>query len=496
MIEAKRSQAIQGAEKMHPLVTLDALALSAAIRSKEVSCREVMQAYLEHIEKVNPHVNAIVSLRPAEELLDEAKRADQLLAQGTYLGWMHGMPQAPKDLASCKGLPTSKGSPLSSMEPALSDATCIARVRAAGTIFIGKTNVSEFGLGSNSYNPVFGVTRNAYDSTRIAGGSSGGAGAALAMRMLPVADGSDMMGSLRNPAAFNNVYGFRPTQGRVPYGSGGELFLQQLSTEGPMGRTVADVARLFATQAGYDSSCPLSGDTDVTGDAEQLKRDFKGARIGWLGNYDGYLPIEEEVMVLCEAALSDFANLGCTVEQCQPDYPMEKLWETWLVHRQWLVGGNLSTYFANPAQRGLLKPEAQWEVESGLHLKAADVFRASVARSDWYRAIHKLFEQFDYLLLPSAQMFPFDAATKWPRNVAGREMDTYHRWMEVVIGPTLAGLPAMSVPVGFGTNGLPMGMQIIGPARDDKGVLQLAYALEGLRAWSAQAPLAVIDALS
>lgn len=201
-------------------------------------------------------------------------------------------------------------------------------------------------------------------------------------------------------------------------------------------------------------------------------------------------------MVLCEAALSDFANLGCTVEQCQPDYPMEKLWETWLVHRQWLVGGNLSTYFANPTQRGLLKPEAQWEVESGLHLKAADVFRASAARSDWYRAIHKLFEQFDYLLLPSAQMFPFDAATKWPRNVAGREMDTYHRWMEVVIGPTLAGLPAMSVPVGFGTNGLPMGMQIIGPARDDKGVLQLAYALEGLRAWSAQAPLAVIDALS
>ncbi|MGO0790922.1 amidase [Herbaspirillum seropedicae] len=481
---------------MHQLVTLDALALSAAIRSKEVSCREVMQAYLEHIEKMNPHVNAIVSLRPPEELLDEAKRADQLLAQGRYLGWMHGMPQAPKDLASCKGLPTSKGSPLSSMAPEQSDATCVARVRDAGAIFIGKTNVSEFGLGSNSYNPLFGVTRNAYDFSRIAGGSSGGAGAALAMRMLPVADGSDMMGSLRNPAAFNNVYGFRPTQGRVPYGSGGELFLQQLSTEGPMGRTVADVARLFATQAGYDPQCPLSSDTDVTGDAAQLKRDFKGARIGWLGNYDGYLPIEEEVMVLCEAALSDFADIGCTVEQCRPDYPMEKLWETWLVHRQWLVGGNLSVYFADPARRGLLKPEAQWEVESGQHLTAADVFRASVARSDWYRAIHKLFEQFDYLLLPSAQMFPFDVATKWPRNVAGREMDTYHRWMEVVIGPTLAGLPAMSVPVGFGANGLPMGMQIIGPSRDDRGVLQLAYALEGLRPWSAQAPLAVIDALS
>ncbi|WP_420913288.1 amidase [Herbaspirillum aquaticum] len=491
MTEAVRAQAIKGAEKMDQLVTLDALALSASIRSKEISCREVMQAYLDHIEKINPLVNAIVSLRPAEELLGEAKRADQLLAQGMYLGWMHGMPQAPKDLASCRGIPTSKGSPLSSLKPDLNDAICVARVREAGAIFIGKTNVSEFGLGSNSYNPVFGVTRNAYDTSRIAGGSSGGAGAALAMRMLPVADGSDMMGSLRNPAAFNNVYGFRPTQGRVPYGAGGELFLQQLSTEGPMGRTVADVARLFATQAGYDHHCPMSGDTDVTGDAGQLERDFKGARIGWLGNYDGYLPIEEDVMALCEAALSDFTDLGCKVEQCQPDYPMEKLWETWLVHRHWLVGGNLGACFADPAQRGLLKPEAQWEVESGLHLTAADIFRASAARSDWYRAIHKLFEQYDYLLLPSAQMFPFDTATKWPRKVAGREMDTYHRWMEVVIGPTLAGLPAMSVPVGFGTNGLPMGMQIIGPARDDLGVLQLAHALEGLRPWASQAPLAV-----
>ncbi|ALU87958.1 amidase [Herbaspirillum rubrisubalbicans] len=481
---------------MDQLVTLDALALSDAIRRKKVSCREVMQAYLQHIEKVNPHVNAIVSLRPTEALLDEAERADQLLAQGRYLGWMHGMPQAPKDLASCKGLPTSKGSPLSAMEPDLSDTTCIARVREAGAIFIGKTNVSEFGLGSNSYNPVFGVTRNAYDFSRIAGGSSGGAAAALAMRMLPVADGSDMMGSLRNPAAFNNVYGFRPTQGRVPYGSGGELFLQQLSTEGPMGRTVADVARLFATQAGYDRRCPLSNDTDVTGEVAQLKRDFKGTRIGWLGNYDGYLPIEKEVMVLCEAALSDFTDIGCTVEQCQPDYPMEKLWETWLIHRHWLVGANLNAYFANPAQRGLLKPEAQWEVESGLNLKGIDIFRASVARSDWYRAIHQLFEQYDYLLLPSAQMFAFDAATTWPRNIAGREMDTYHRWMEVVIGPTLAGLPAMSVPVGFGTNGLPMGMQIIGPSRDDIGVLQLAHALEALRPWVSQAPLAVVDALN
>jgi len=194
-------------------------------------------------------------------------------------------------------------------------------------------------------------------------------------------------------------------------------------------------------------------------------------------------------MALCEAALADFSALGCHVEPCQPDYPMARLWETWLTHRHWLVGGNLGAYHADPATRALLKPEAQWEVEQGLALTAADVFRASVARSDWYRAMQDLFTRYDFLVLPSAQVFPFDAGIHWPRQVGGREMDTYHRWMEVVIGPTLAGLPAISIPVGFNAEGLPMGMQIIGPARGDLGVLQLAHAHEGVRKWVAQAPL-------
>ena len=465
------------------IVSLDALPLSAAIHKREVSCREVMQAYLEHIDRTNPRFNAIVSIRDSELLLAEANERDRQLAQGTSLGWMHGLPQAVKDLSQCAGLPTRKGSPLTPARPDTADSIFVSRVRAQGAIFIGKTNTPEFGLGSQTYNGVFGTTLNAYDPTRNSGGSSGGAAVALATRMLPVADGSDMMGSLRNPAAYNNVYGMRPSRGRVPYGPTPEVFVQQLSTEGPMGRSVADVAHLLATQAGYDARCPLTIAEDPAYLAANLERDFKGVRVGWLGDYSGHLPIEPEVMALCEQALGDFTELGCEVEACAPDFQLERLWKTWLVHRHWLVSGSLGELYADPARRAQLKPEAQWEIEGGLALSATDVYRASQDRSAWYRALSKLFERYDYLLLPSAQMFPFEASTHWPAQVAGRTMDTYHRWMEIVIGPSLAGLPAMNVPIGFGEQGLPMGMQIIGPAQADWAVLQLARAHEQIRPW-------------
>jgi amidase len=468
---------------LNDIVSLDALALSDAIRTRRLSCREVMQAYLAHIAQHNASVNAIVSLRDADTLLREADERDRQLAQGEYLGWMHGMPQAVKDLASCAGLPTRKGSPLTSSAPDTQDSISVSRIRAAGAIFIGKTNVSEFGLGSHSYNPVFGITRNAYDTSRIAGGSSGGAASALAMRMLPVADGRDMMGSLRNPAAFGNVYGFRPSQGRVPYGPAPEVFVQQLSTEGPMGRTVADVARLLATQAGYDARSPLSLAHDPAQFAGALDRDVKGLRLGWLGDYGGHLPVEDGVMALCEASLRDFTDMGCEVEPCAPDFSMDRLWQTWLTLRHWLVNGSLGEMYADPARRDKLKPEAQWEVAGGESLRASDVFRASIDRSEWYRSLARLFERYDFLLLPSAQVFPFEAETHWPTSVAGKPMDTYHRWMEVVIGPTLAGLPAISVPVGFDARGLPMGLQIIGPAQADLAVLQLAHAHEQRTQW-------------
>ncbi|WP_137821291.1 amidase [Pseudomonas sp. D(2018)] len=469
------------------IVALDALPLSEAIRSRQLSCREVMQAYLEQIDRFNPRVNALVALRPAEDLLAEADERDRQLARGHWLGWMHGMPQAVKDLAACAGLPTSMGSPLFAGQLAQHDAIAVERVRAAGAIFIGKSNVPEFGLGSQSYNSVFGTTGNAYDPSLCAGGSSGGAAAALALRLLPVADGSDMMGSLRNPAAFNNVYGLRPSQGRVPFGPTPELFAQQLATEGPMGRSVADVAALLRTQAGPHRAAPLalSSTADLIG---PLQRDFAGARIGWLGDLGGRLPMEAGLLALCESALADFRDLGCHVEDCQPEFDLERLWNCWLVHRQWLVAGSLAKAHADPAKRALLKPEAIWEVESGLGLSAADVYQASLDRSDWYRAVEKLFERYDFLLLPSAQVFPFDATLHWPKAIAGREMDTYHRWMEVVIGATLAGIPAMSVPVGFNPAGLPMGLQIMGPAQADLAVLQLAHAHEQLTQWVRNCP--------
>jgi len=473
---------------INPIVELDADALSRAIHAQQVSCREVMQAYLAQIERFNPQANALVSLRPAEELLAEADACDRQLDQGQSRGWMHGMPQAIKDLAATAGLRTTMGSPLFAEQVLQQDAISVARVRDGGAIIIGKTNVPEFGLGSQTYNSVFGTTTNAYDPALVAGGSSGGAAVALALRMLPVADGSDMMGSLRNPAAFNNVFGFRPSQGRVPHGPAPDVFVQQLATEGPMGRSVTDVARLLSTQAGYDARVPLSLTQPPQIFAEPLAKDFSDVRIGWLGDYNGYLPMDDGVLSLCESALNDFTALGCKVEACQPDFSMERLWQTWLVLRHWLVQGSLGALYADPQKRDLLKPEAQWEIEGGLRLTAADVYQASVSRSDWYRAVSALFERYDFLLLPTAQVFPFDAQTPWPRVVGGRSMDTYHRWMEVVIGPTLAGLPSMNVPVGFNPTGLPMGLQIIGPAQADLAVLQLAYAHEQLTQWVKRRP--------
>lgn len=473
---------------INPIVEMDADALSRAIHARQVSCREVMQAYLAQIERFNPQANALVSLRPEEQLLVEADACDRQLDQGQSRGWMHGMPQAIKDLAATAGLRTTMGSPLFAEQVPPHDAISVARVRDCGAIIIGKTNVPEFGLGSQTYNSVFGTTTNAYDPTLVAGGSSGGAAVALALRMLPVADGSDMMGSLRNPAAFNNVFGFRPSQGRVPHGPAPEVFVQQLATEGPMGRSVTDVARLLSTQAGYDARAPLSLTQNPQIFAEPLAKDFSDVRIGWLGDYNGYLPMDDGVLTLCESALEDFTALGCKVEACQADFSMERLWQTWLVHRHWLVQGSLGALYADPQKRDLLKPEAQWEIEGGLRLSAADVYQASVSRSDWYRVLSALFERYDFLLLPTAQVFPFDAQTPWPRVVGGQAMDTYHRWMEVVIGPTLAGLPSMNVPVGFNPVGLPMGLQIIGPAQADLAVLQLAYAHEQLTQWVKRRP--------
>jgi amidase len=473
----------------HELLDLDASTLARRIAARDVSCREVMRASLDRIAALNPVHNAIVSLRGEQELLAEADARDAQLARGEPTGWIHGFPVAVKDLSDVAGLPTTEGSPAVGKRVPATDALFVQRMKKAGAIVIGKTNTPEFGLGSHTFNPVFGITRNAWDASKSAGGSSGGAAVALALRMLPVADGSDMGGSLRNPAAFNHILGFRPSRGRVPAVPAADAFFQQLSTEGPMGRTSDDVARLLATMAGWDERAPLSL-TDTLPDAKAADPIgvAPGKRIGWLGSIWPDLPLEPGIRELCEAALRKLQDAGFEVEPCTLDVAREANWNAWLRLRQMLVGGKLGALHAQPNLRALLKPEAKWEVEQSFSLTAAQLYQASVARTSVYQAFRRLFERYDYVVAPSAQVFPFDAALHWPRSIAGVAMDTYHRWMEIVTPFTLAGLPVASVPVGFGPQGLPMGMQVAGPARGDLQVLALARAFEGIAPWKERPP--------
>lgn len=460
------------------ITDMTAIELQGAISGKQVSCREVMQAYLARIETVNPHFNALVSLRQSSALLAEADAADGVIARGEPFGPLHGFPQAPKDLAATKDIPTSQGSPIYKDDVPQADALIVERVRTAGAILIGKTNTPEFGLGSNTYNRVFGPTLNAWDRTKTAGGSSGGAAVALAQRLLPVADGSDMMGSLRNPAGWNNVVGFRPSQGRVPKSPADEVFYAQLGTEGPMGRTVADAALLLSVQAGFDARAPLSLDADPSVFAQALDRDLRGVRVGYLGDFDGYLATQAGVLAVCEKALSHFEAVGCTVEAAAVEFDFDSLWQAWLTLRGFLVAGRLGALYARDELCAEMKPEALWEIERGLKVTGVEVYAASQVRSDWYQAMRGLFERFDVLVLPTAQVFPFGADLDWPKEIAGRRMDTYHRWMEVTAAATMAGLPAAAVPAGFGAEGQPIGLQIIGPAQADLAVLRIAHGFE------------------
>ena len=470
------------------ITALSASALSRAIQSRQVSCREVMQAYLERIAAANPLHNAIVSLRDADVLLREADARDaelsRALAAGTPIGWMHGLPQAIKDLALTANLRTTFGSPLLRDFVPTEDALMVQRMKAAGCIVIGKTNVPEFGLGSHTFNEVFGVTRNAFDASKSAGGSSGGAAVALALRMLPVADGSDFMGSLRNPAAWNNVFGLRPSQGRVPTWPAPDVWVSQLGTEGPMGRSVEDVARLLDVQAGPDARVPLSLAAHAPFAASLAGIHGTGGiagqrvRIGWLGDLGGHLAMEPGILDVCLQALNRFQDLGCAVEPAVLGTSPEAVWKAWCVWRRWLVAARIAPHLVNPANRALIKPEALWEHAQARGLSGAQVLAASAQRSAFHHCLLTQFERFDFLALPSAQVWPFDVALRWPSHIAGREMDTYHRWMEATIYATFAGLPCISVPAGFGAAGLPMGLQLIGRPQADAEVLRLAHVYE------------------
>jgi len=463
---------------MSDLLDQPAHALSALIHRRALSCRELMAATLARIAALNPRHNAIVSLRDEGTLLAEAEHFDALLARGEDRGWLHGLPQAIKDMAHAQGLPTTLGSPLQRDAVAAQDGLMVQRMKAAGCIVIGKTNTPEFGLGSHTFNEVFGTTRNAWDPARSAGGSSGGAAVALATRMLAVADGSDFMGSLRNPAGWNHVFGLRPSQGRVPGWPVPDVWVAQLGTEGPMARAVRDLALLLDTQAGADPRLPLSLATTGSFAAGLERADLRGRRIGWLGDLGGHLPMEDGVLAVCEAALRRFEALGCAIEPCTLNHSPAALWRAWCVWRHWLVGARIAPLLTVPGQRERIKPEALWEHDQALRLGANDVMAASLERSEFLQHLLERFGQYDVLALPVAQVWPFEAAWRWPQRIGDVEMDTYHRWMEVVIYATFAGLPALSVPAGFGAAGLPMGLQLIGPPQGEAALLQFGAAYE------------------
>ena len=464
------------------ILNMDARAQSAALENGEVSSLELMDATLARIDAVNPAVNAIVSLRDGDRLRDEARDADN----APRSGWLHGMPIAIKDLANAAGLPTSMGSPLFAGQVAETDDLMVARLRAAGAIIIGKTNTPEFGLGSHTFNPVHGATRNPYDLGRSAGGSSGGAAAALATGMLSIADGSDMMGSLRNPAGWNNVYGMRPTWGTVPNEPINDMFLHQLATSGPMARSPADLAALLDVMTGSDPREPLSRDAPDTMAGIDVAP--KGLKIGWLGDWDGAFPYEDGIADISQAALMQMAEMGHKVESLPAPFDADAMWQSWIDLRSFAVAGGLGAIHADPARREHLKPAAIWEIERGLAMSAMDVHRGSVTRSDWFRKVTRMFESMDVLVLPSAQLWPFDVEWAYPENIAGHAMDTYHRWMQVVIPAGLIGLPVVNVPVGFGDNGLPAGMQLIGPRGSDAMLLRLAQQWHGATDWPRARP--------
>ncbi|WP_300550905.1 amidase [Roseovarius sp.] len=444
---------------------------------REISAQELMRATLGKIAATNGAVNAIVDLRDEEALMAEARAADNAPAQGA----LHGVPIAVKDLANVAGLATSQGSPLFAGQVAQKDDLHVARMRAAGAIFIGKTNTPEFGLGSHTFNPVHGVTRNPYDAGRSCGGSSGGAAVALACGMLSLADGSDMMGSLRNPAGWCNVYGMRPSWSLVPGEPRADTFLHQLSTNGPMARSPRDMARLLAVMAGPDPRQPHGSPVPNLSD---IRPEAKGARIGWLGDWGGQWPFEAGILDLSEAALRVFEGLGAQVEPLVAPFSRDALWPSWVTLRNWAVSANLTPLL----ESGRLKPEAVWEVEAGQRLSALDVHKASVTRSGWFAAAARLFDRYDALVLPTAQVWPFPADWTYPKEINGQQMDTYHRWMEVVVPASLAGLPAVAVPAGFGEAGLPMGIQLIGRRGDDARLLELAQAYHEATLWPQKRP--------
>jgi len=469
--------------KPDPLVYSDARHLASQLANGSLSAREVMQAFLARIESCNPVVNAVCTLLPEEEALRLADEADRQRLAGASLGPLHGLPIAVKDLSQTRGMRTTMGSPIFADHIPEEDSLLVQRLKAAGALVIGKTNTPEFGTGSHTFNPLFGVTRNPYDTGRSAGGSSGGAAAALACGMLPLADGSDMGGSLRNPAAFCNVVGLRPSMGRVPNWPNAMAWQSRLGVEGPMARSVQDCALLLSVLAGPDERDPLSIQEDPGQFTQALDHDFSGSRIGWTPDL-GFLPVEREVAAICAGTLAHWRDCGFEIDEACPD--LDGAMDVFKVLR-----ASYYAQFGGPllvAHRDLMKDTVIQNIEAGLKLSATDITAADARRTQLFVNVLRFFQNHDFLLLPSTQVSPFPVETEWVTEIEGQSLPSYLDWMSICCIITVFGLPAISVPCGFTARGLPVGIQIVGKPRADLQVLRAAHALEQATGYGLQRP--------
>jgi len=454
---------------------LDAVAMARQLRAGELSAREVVAAHLARIDQINPSMNAIVTL-VADEAMAQARRADERLTRGEAVGPLHGLPIAHKDLQPTKGIRTTFGSPVFKDFVPDADSLLVERVREAGAILIGKTNTPEFGAGSQTFNPVFGATVNPHDRTKTCGGSSGGAAVALACGMLPIADGSDMGGSLRNPANFCGVVGLRTSPGRVPIWPA-PMAWSTLSVDGPMGRTVADTALLLSAIAGPDKRSPIGLHDRGAQFAAPLDRDFRGVRVAWWKDLGG-LPVDRRVRQLVDAQASVFEAIGCSVEQREPD--LSDANDVVMTLRALAFATGLADIVS--AHGDLVKDTVRWEVARAARLTPAEIGQAEVKRTALYHRMRTFMDTYEYFVLPVAQVVPFDVSQPFVTEIDGVAMQNYIDWMRTCYYISATGHPAISVPAGFTAEGLPVGIQIVGRHQDDWGVLQMAHAFEQARA--------------
>ena len=442
-----------------------------AIRTKKVSSREVMQAHLKQIHQVNAKVNAMVTLVDEEQLMAQAAEADEALAKGKWLGPLHGLPVAVKDLHETRGIRTTFGSPLHKDYVPDFDCRVVQREKEAGAIVLGKTNVPELGLGSQTFNPIFGASRNPYDTTKTCGGSTGGGVVAVACGMAPLADGSDMGGSLRNPPNFCNMVGIRTSPGRVP-NVPTSLGWLTLSVPGPVARNVTDCAYFLSVLAGYDQHSPISIEQPGSPFAQTLGRSFKGVRVAMFK--DMGLPWDPEVKSAVQAQRKVFEELGCIVEEAEPDFTDAN--EAFLAWRHWSVELGYGDLIATHGDE--LNEYVHWHVEEGRKLTGPYLSRIEAKRTALYQRLCNFKGEYEFFVLPVNQVLPFDVNTHYPPEIAGVKMENYMAWMKSAYFISAAGNPAMSVPCAFSSGGLPIGIQIVGRHHDDWGVLQLGYAFE------------------